>query len=142
MYFKPRLTSPFFRHAPSNVWIILSTLFVSSKYGFSLKICFEDLHLLIVADNTSICHEIKEASISNGRLRSFADLHVEFHLSNQMLFHYLQLRHVVPTQIPDAFTLESDSLEPLLTTMSLGKTLSSIFLRLAVAHSVKLIYLI
>lgn len=40
--------------------------------------------------------------ISNDRLCSFADLKAEFHLPNQMLFRYLQLRHAVTMQFPNA----------------------------------------
>lgn len=59
-----------------------------------------------------------------------------------IFFRYLQLRHVISAQFPEALTIESDPLKCFLTTRFLGRPWSSIYLSLSLAHSVKLIQLL
>lgn len=75
--------------------------------------------------------------VVEGHLRPFPDLKAAFHIPNWILFRYLQLRHAFSQQFPSCNTLESDVNENLLTSRSLDKPLSSLYLCLSQAYSIK-----
>lgn len=65
-----------------------------------------------------------------GRLLPFEGLKDKFGLPPWMYFRYLQLRHALRAQFPDPIKVEPYSVERLLTSHIIDRTLSSIYLRL------------
>lgn len=70
----------------------------------------------------------------NGKILTFQELRRTFDLPASFHFRYCQLRHALASQFPNPVTLESDSIERLLTSRVMGKALSSLYLQPTVAH--------
>ena len=72
--------------------------------------------------------------VSNGVLMTFRQLRDKYSLPARWTFRYWQLRHAYSAQFPDRLTLQSDSIERLLTSRTMGRPLSTLYLYLTVAH--------
>lgn len=76
--------------------------------------------------------------MKDGKLITFQELRGLYSISGSLEFRYWQLRHAHGAQFPDMITLESDSVERLLTSGVIGKPLSSLYLYMTVAYDSKL----
>lgn len=69
-----------------------------------------------------------------GKILTFLELRQAFNLPRSFQFRYWQLRHALTAQFPGPITLNSDSIERLLTSELLLKPLSTIYMYLTVAY--------
>lgn len=68
---------------------------------------------------------------------TFPELRALYSIPKSWEFRYWQLRYAYGAQFPEKVTLESDSLERLLTSSTMGRPLSSLYMYLTAAYDIK-----